>query len=238
MAIKLFSPAVIGIREWLANPDHKVEGLTPEYFHMLKEEMDAMRSRDPEGRTRSNKGLGWQSNDGVDTNPIFNKLLRQIKRTVSEEIMGYCGYQKDSAECVMHNSWANINYQYGYNAPHLHNGCTYSGACYIRADGDEGDIKFIETSKHFVGAALGSPRMEESWHWKPKTGDILLFPSGLMHAVEPNMTPKDRYSISFNLEIRHRGHPEGDLIEHDSDEWQRENLGLVFNTERYVKVIQ
>ena len=80
--------------------------------------------------------------------------------------------------------------------------------------------------------------MEEAWHWRPKTGVILLFPSGLMHAVEPNMTPKDGYSISFNLEIRHRGHPEGDLIEHDSDEWQRENLGLVFNTDRYGKLIQ
>ena len=60
MAIKLFSPAVICIREWLYNPEDKVEGLTPEYFQMLKDEMDAMRTRDREGRRRSNKGLGWQ----------------------------------------------------------------------------------------------------------------------------------------------------------------------------------
>ena len=32
MAIKLFSPAVICIREWLYNPEDKVEGLTPEYL--------------------------------------------------------------------------------------------------------------------------------------------------------------------------------------------------------------
>ena len=236
MAIKLFSPAVICIREWLSNPEDKVEGLTPEYFQMLKDEMDAMRTRDREGRRRSNKGLGWQSNDGIDNNPIFNKLMRQIKRTVTEEIMGYCGFERGTAQCVMHNSWGNINYPGGYNAPHLHNGCTYSGACYIRADGDEGDIKFIETTKHYVGMALSSPRMEESWGWQPKTGDILLFPSGTMHMVEPNTTDKDRYSISFNIEIQH---PNGEtLIEENGEEWHKENMGLVFKTDRFGKLIQ
>ena len=236
MAIKLFSPAVICVREWLSNPEDKVEGLTPEYFQMLKDEMDAMRTRDREGRRRSNKGLGWQSNDGIDNNPIFNKLMRQIKRTVTEEIMGYCGFERGTAQCVMHNSWGNINYPGGYNAPHLHNGCTYSGACYIRADGDEGDIKFIETTKHYVGMALSSPRMEESWGWQPKTGDILLFPSGTMHMVEPNTTDKDRYSISFNIEI---SQPNGEiLIEENGEEWHKENMGLVFKTDRFGKLIQ
>lgn len=237
MAIKLFSPAVICFRQWLANPDDRVEGLTPEYFEILKNEIDAMRTRDPKGRHRSNKGYGWQSNDGIDNNPIFNKLMKQIKRTVAEEIMGYCGFKAGTCQTNMHNSWANINYQYGSNAPHLHNGCTYSGACYIQADGDEGDIKFLETSKHFVGMALPTPRMEESWHWKPKTGDILLFPSGLMHAVEVNMTPKDRYSISFNLDIRH-DHGDGELVDYDSDEWREENLGLIFETDRFGKLIR
>ena len=201
MAIKLFSPAVICIREWLYNPEDKVEGLTPEYFQMLKDEMDAMRTRDREGRRRSNKGLGWQSNDGIDNNPIFNKLMRQIKRTVTEEIMGYCGFEKGTAQCVMHNSWGNINYPGGY-----------------------------------VGMALSSPRMEESWGWQPKTGDILLFPSGTMHMVEPNTTDKDRYSISFNIEIQH---PDGEtLIEENGEEWHKENMGLVFRTDRFGKLIQ
>ena len=239
MAIKLFSPAVIVVREWLCNPEDKIEGLTPEYFNMLKEEIDAMRTRDPEGRTRSNKGHGWQSNDGIDNNPIFNKLMRQIKRTIQDELLGYCGFEPGSSVVNMHNAWANINYKHGHNAPHLHNGCCYSGACYINADGDEGDIKFIETTKHFVGMALPTPRMEESWGWKPTTGDILIFPSGLMHSVEPNMTDKDRYSISFNLDFNYdleKGRNYGN--EPDSEEFQRENMGLIFKTDRFGKLIQ
>ena len=60
-----------------------------------------------------------------------------------------------------------------------------------------------------------------SWGWQPKTGDILLFPSGTMHMVEPNTTDKDRYSISFNIEIQH---PNGEtLIEDNGEEWHKEN---------------
>ena len=84
--------------------------------------------------------------------------------------------------------------------------------------------------------ALSSPRMEESWGWQPKTGDILLFPSGTMHMVEPNTTDKDRYSISFNIEIQH---PNGEtLIEDNGEEWHKENMGLVFKTDRFGKLIQ
>ena len=44
------------------------------------------------------------------------------------------------------------------------------------------------------------PRIRESVSVQPRTGDLFLFPSGLMHMVEPNITDKDRYSISFNCE--------------------------------------
>ena len=35
---------------------------------------------------------------------------------------------------------------------------------------------------------------------RPKTGSLILFPSGAMHMVEPNFTDKRRYSISFNVD--------------------------------------
>ena len=35
--------------------------------------------------------------------------------------------------------------------PHLHNGCFYSGVFYIRADGDEGNIRYIDTHFKVVG---------------------------------------------------------------------------------------
>ena len=119
--------------------------MTAEYFDMCRKEIDAMRVRDPQGRRRSNAGHGWQSNDGIDDNPIFNKLMREIRRVVAHELMPYLGAVPGTAECKMHNSWANINYTHGWNAPHLHNGCFYSGVFFIHADGDEGDFRAIDT---------------------------------------------------------------------------------------------
>lgn len=224
------------MRQWLREPEDKVEGLTPEYFELLKNEMDAMRTRDPQGRNRSNAGHGWQSNDGIDNNPIFNKLMRNIKKMAQNELLGYCGFVPGAGQVNMHNAWGNINYKHGFNQPHLHNGCSYSGACYINADGDEGDIRFIETAKHFVGMPVGTPRMEESWGIQPKTGDIVLFPSGLMHMVAVNTTDKDRYSISFNMDL---SVPENDRASFiDDDEAKIEKLDNIFKTDHFGKLIQ
>ena len=44
------------------------EGLvSEEYLMSLKNDMDAMRKKDPVGRRVSNQYTGWQSNDGVES---------------------------------------------------------------------------------------------------------------------------------------------------------------------------
>jgi len=201
MAIRLCFPTTLVEKSYLDKEIDFKKGMTAEYFDMCKKEMDAMRLRDPQGRRRSNAGYGWQSNDGIDDNPIFNKMMREIRRVVAFELMPFLGVVPGAAKCVLHNSWGNINYKFGWNAPHLHNGCFYSGVFYIKADGDEGDIRFMDTHFKVVGETPNVPRIRESVSLSPRTGDLYLFPSGLMHMVEPNTTEKDRYSISFNLEV-------------------------------------
>lgn len=200
MAIRLAFPTIIVEKHYLDKEEDKRVGLTHEYFDLCRQEIDRMRYVDPHGRKRSNVGHGWQSNDGIDTSPIFTRAMREIKRVVANELMPYLGAIPGSAKCIMHNSWANINYKHGWNAPHLHNGCFYSGVFYIHAEGDEGDIRFLDTHSKVVGNLPSMPRMRESVRCSPRTGDLFLFPSGTMHMVEPNITDKERYSISFNLE--------------------------------------
>lgn len=233
MAIRLFAPSIICEKHFLSERD-SVDGITPEYFEMLKNEMDAMRERDPKGRHRSNQGYGWQSNDGIDTNPIFSKLIRLIKRTMSHEVMPYLGALPGTAETTMHNAWGNINYKMGWNAPHLHNGCFYSGVFYIKADGDEGCLRFIDTHFKVVGNLPPMPRCREADRFHPMTGDLYLFPSGLMHMVEPNTTDKDRYSISFNLETNdaHSG-----LRFKTDEQLNEENMDNVFEVDDMGKII-
>jgi len=48
-----------------------------------------------------------------------------------------------------------------------------------------------------------SLRTPTSSYFEPYTGECILFPSGLMHMVEPNPTNKERYSISFNCTLKY-----------------------------------
>ena len=96
---------------------------------------------------------------------------------------------------------SNINDNTAWNAPHLHNGCWYSGVFYIKADGDEGNFMAIDTDCKVVSDFPYSPRESQNWKLAPRTGHLFLFPSALMHMVEPNLTQKDRYSISFNMNM-------------------------------------
>ena len=79
---------------------------------------------------------------------------------------------------------------------------------YIHADSSEqGDIEFIDTHTKVVANFPHSPRTPCSFPIEPKTGKLILFPSGLMHMVAPNVTPNERYSISFNMEFHGRDIP-------------------------------
>ena len=197
--IRLVFPAYVRIKQYLTKD--KNSEITPEYMVALKNEIDAMRRRDPTGRNISNRN-GWQSVDGVDTNPVFIRAMRQIKREFRDELVPFLGIEKNTAHIDLHNSWANINYPGAWNAPHLHNGCFYSGVFFIHADGDEGDFRAIDTDHKIVSNFPASQqRIWESMPIAPKTGDLYLFPSGLMHMVEPNLTDKDRYSVSFNFDV-------------------------------------
>ena len=73
--IKLLFPTFVLTKQYLDRD--KCSEITPEYMVALKEEIDAMRKRDPKGRNISNRN-GWQSVDGIDKNPVFIRALRQI----------------------------------------------------------------------------------------------------------------------------------------------------------------
>lgn len=200
MAVELLFPTYIFHRDLLCPNLHPTQGVSEEYLMSLKEEMDEMRRQD-QGRWVSNRG-GWQSNDGCERNPRFQKLMNRIVKMFNDEVLPFYMFRQQEVSIDIGNSWANINGNGCWNAPHLHNGCWYSGVFYIHADGDEGDIDFIDKDEKVVHDMPSSPMIRMSRNISPQTGRLMLFPSGLMHMVEPNFTDKERYSISFNVNYR------------------------------------
>lgn len=202
MAVRLLFPTYVFHRYLLDVNLPEDRGVDQLYLNLLKDTMDDMRKRDPIGRQISNAYTGWQSNDGCETNPAFVKLLRRIERTFYDEVLPFHGIDENNVKLQIGNCWANINDKGAWNRPHLHNGCWYSGVFYIRGDGDEGSISFIDAMPKVVSDFPPCQRTRGEESFRPITGELILFPSAAMHMVEPNQTDKDRYSISFNTVVR------------------------------------
>jgi len=106
-------------------------------------------------------------------------------------------YQKfDISKPTIH-TWINVNSTNGYNISHNHGGNFLSGVIYLQAK-DTGFIEFeplnyIYKINHPLWYYNGSAK------YYPNDGDIILFPSFLMHRVEPNLSSRDRINIAFNI---------------------------------------
>lgn len=209
MSVRLLFPTYFFSRNMLDPNLDENQGYDLEYNNMLVEEVKAMRKRDPIGRFVSNAPSaekqyisGWQSKDGCETSPIFQKCMNRISKFFQDEVLPFHGiHNSDGMKLKPSNSWANVNEKGSWNRPHLHNGCWYSGVLYLQADGDEGNFEAIDKDCKVVSNFPHHQRVRTNFTLQPKTGDIHLFPSGLMHMVEPNHTDKERYSISFNMEM-------------------------------------
>ena len=221
MSVRLLFPLTVFERDMTDPKWSDRQGVTPEYLEELRQEMDRMRQKDPQGRRVSNAYTGWQSNDSVESNQVFAPLMRKIKSVFDEEVFPYHGIDMGVCQMSMGNCWANINGFGAWNRPHLHNGCWFSGAFYIAADGDEGDIEFIDTDAKVVSDFPHSPRNACSHNHAPRSGQLLLFPSGAMHMVAPNMTDKERYSIAFNINLQYIGNGDrnGNIPNYNPDEF-------------------
>lgn len=99
--------------------------------------------------------------------------------------------------CPLIHHWVNVNSKDGYNISHNHAGSVISGVIYLQAT-QTGIIEFqpmnyIYKINHPCWFYNGSMQCH------PEDGDIILFPSYLLHRVEPNPIEKERINIAFNI---------------------------------------
>jgi len=88
--------------------------------------------------------------------------------------------------------WYNINSQGNWNLTHTHPGCDYALVLYLT----DSDSLLQLINPH-------SMRINNQ-HYNSidaKKGDIIMFPSDIMHFVMPNKREEDRISISMNLQL-------------------------------------
>ena len=162
-----------------------------------------LQKNDPEGITKSNF-KGWHSKyfNMKDEQP--KNFVEAIKPNINialEEMAWDVTNQSVKIQGV----WAIINEKNAWNQKHHHSNSDLSGAYYVSAHENCGDIVFYDprpapVHKHPISKfpnELNATRREI----KPEPGMLILFPSYLEHSVRANLSDKKRIVISFNLTL-------------------------------------
>lgn len=185
----------------------------------IKHHVYKWREEDEAGIVRSNVARvgSWHSALDMAQRPEYRVLVDHILAS-AQIVYDDLGYDP-GFKPVISNMWANINPKYGYNRNHVHPNVHWSGVYYVQAYPDSGQIFFsdprYQAQMYSPRYAPDQTRKAEVWsevYYKPIEGRIILFPSWLMHEVEPNMSDLEgdagnRISISFNIDQRWRGNP-------------------------------
>ena len=117
-------------------------------------------------------------------------------------------WDKEKQEVNINNMWAIINTGGSTNLRHQHGNSTISGAYYVRAPINSGDIVFYDPRPAPVyshpNVVKPNSLNAQVNRISPKEGALILFPSYLDHSVNENHSNDERIVISFNIRIQIR----------------------------------
>ena len=148
---------------------------------------------------------GWHSKD-FDLNDKDPQTFIAFILPSIEQVMTDMNWDKIKQTAKINNMWAIINTGGSANLRHQHGNSTISGAYYVRAPINSGDIVFYDprpapvyshpnvTNPNILNAQVNGV--------SPKEGALVLFPSYLDHSVNENKSAEERIVISFNIRIQ------------------------------------
>ncbi len=140
--------------------------------------------------------------------PAVEWLVTCINKTVAD-YLHHTGVKEDLKWEIQ--AWVNINRSGDYHNLHNHPRSYLSGTYYVavptgeslqgrREDLNPNAISFYDPRGQVnMNAVAGDNEFDPEHRIQPSNGQILLWPSFLMHFVHPNLTDETRISISFNI---------------------------------------
>ena len=161
-------------------------------------------SNDMKGIKKSNL-KGWHSKD-FDLQQNEPKTFIAFISPAIEKVMTDMNWDTKTQKVNINNMWAIINTGGSANLRHQHGNSTISGAYYVRAPENSGDIVFYDPRPAPVYSyprALNPNILNAQVNGiSPKEGALVMFPSYLDHSVNENISNEERIVISFNITIQ------------------------------------
>jgi ectoine hydroxylase-related dioxygenase (phytanoyl-CoA dioxygenase family) len=141
--------------------------------------------------------FGRHQADYTDTNYHQDShiLIEPITKILSEELSLFLS-AISLKSCSIKEAWYEQASHNDFHEVHSHGSIGYSSVCYIEFDKKEHTgTKFLCPFENFLtGSCMtGEVNVDE--------GDIIFFPSSLVHYTIPNKSNKERLVLSFNLLI-------------------------------------
>ena len=151
-------------------------------------------------------------NEGNFTS-LDNYLMRHdpmttIKQEITSALQLYLDEvikPKDDVKPYITQSWLNYTDENQYHHKHAHPNSFLSGVMYVNADPEKDKITFFNDSVYKQIKLFPKEwnlYNAESWFFTVKPGDIVVFPSSLIHMVEQKAGNNIRTSLAFNSFLR------------------------------------
>jgi len=160
------------------------------------------------GVSKSNRG-GWHSEGNLFDNeePCIQRVRDAAQAAVFEVTRKVTSKVDPESLRLKLYAWMNANPARGYNAPHTHPGAHWSGVYYVSQPdvetGSSGMIEFLDPRSDLSHWRILDA---STFRWKrtirPAAGELIIFPSYLVHWVHPNESDEERVTIAFNGTFR------------------------------------
>ena len=162
--------------------------------NLLLTEIEQSRKDDPKGMIATNVGC-WRSNFKYKCEAELFKPISELLNVYTND---FFPKKKLDAQVVY---WTNVNEPGSDNVFHSHyrSDADLSGVYYVQGH-KTGIIRFATHEQMNKMIAPHMPHSDMIGH-DPSDGDILLFPSYLLHDVMLNTSKQQRISIAFNVKI-------------------------------------
>ena len=149
--------------------------------------------------TRPNTGNTTSVNNMVLRHKEMTKLRDFIETKVAEYFKIVYN-PKHNVNLRITQSWVNFTEPGQFHHKHAHPNSFVSGVFYPQANRETDKIYFYKDGFQQIKLPPENWNIwnSESWWFDVGTGNLLLFPSGLTHMVEPVQGDQTRISLSFN----------------------------------------
>lgn len=145
----------------------------------------------------------------ITTNDVLvleNPRLTRLKKIAEEALQDYLiqyynPINPDKIKLVITQSWLNYTDKTQYHHKHHHHNSVISGCIYINADKSNDSIVF---GKRMTGENWQIQALEQNYFncneftVNVGTGDVVLFPSNMLHSVPKTEHDYTRISLAFN----------------------------------------